>query len=55
MLINPLSIFSFMYLGYVFGSFYYAFSDGDFGKFLSYLNLSRFETELYLFYSICMQ
>ncbi len=52
MLINPLSIFSFMYLGYVFGSFYYAFSDGDFGKFLSYLNLSRLEAELYLFYSI---
>jgi len=52
MLINPLSIFSFMYLGYVFGAFYYAFSNGDFGKFLSYLNLSRLEAELYLFYSI---
>lgn len=51
-LINPLSVFSFMYFGYVFGAFYYAFSGGDFGKFLSYLNLNRFDAELYLVYAI---
>ncbi len=52
MLINPLSIFSFMYIGYAFGAYYYAFSDGDFGKFVSYLNLSRNEVEDLLVYAL---
>lgn len=51
-LINPLSIFSFMYAGYGIGAYYYAFSDGDFGKFISYLNLSRYIVEDYLVYSL---
>ncbi len=51
-LINPLSIFSFMYIGYAFGAYYYAFSDGDFGKFVSYLNLSRSEVEKLITYAL---
>lgn len=51
-LINPLSIFSLMYLGYTIGAYYYAFSDGDFGKFVSYLNLSREDVESYLIYAL---
>lgn len=51
-LINPLSIFSFMYIGYAFGAYYYAFSDGDFGKFVSYLNLDRYEVEKLLNYAL---
>lgn len=52
-LINPLSIFSIMYMGYAIGAYYYAFSDGDFGKFVSYLNLSRHEAENLLIYALC--
>lgn len=51
-LINPLTIFSFMYSGYAIGAFYYAFSNGDFGKFVSYLNLNRGEVEAYFVYAI---
>lgn len=51
-LINPLSIFSFMYIGYAFGAYYYAFSGGDFGKFISYLNLDRSEVEKLLNYAL---
>ncbi|MFV5594895.1 O-antigen polymerase [Acinetobacter junii] len=51
-LVNPLVIFSLMYSGYVFGAFYYAFSAGDYGKFLSYLNLNIFEVERYFFYAL---
>lgn len=51
-LINPLSMFSIMYIGYALGAYYYAFSDGDFGKFVSYLNLTRIEVESLLVYAL---
>jgi hypothetical protein len=51
-LISPLSFFSLMYLGYSLGGFYYATSDGYFGKFISFLNISRGLAEEYLVYSL---
>lgn len=41
-----------MYFGYAIGGFYYSFSDGEFGKFLGFLNLERVEVEAYLVYAL---
>lgn len=49
--VNPYSVFSFMYFGFVISGTYFAFSDGDFGKFLGFTNIQRSSIELYLVYS----
>lgn len=50
--ISPLLIFSIMYSGYAIGAYYYATSNGYFGKFIEFLNLSRSESEYYIIISI---
>lgn len=50
--IDPLFIFSLIYFGYAIGGTYYSFSDGQFGKFLGFLNLDRHVTEQYLTYAL---
>jgi hypothetical protein len=47
-LVSPLSFFSVMYFGYVVGGYYYAQSNGYFGKFIGFVDLSRAESERYL-------
>lgn len=47
-LINPLTVYSLMYSGYVLGGLYYATTDGYFGKFIGYINLERGLAEEYL-------
>lgn len=47
-LINPMSVFSLMYAGFVVGGFYYAFSDGYFGKFIAFMDMDRALIEHYL-------
>ena len=50
--INPLTVFSLMFSGYVIGGLYYATSDGFFGKFVSFVNLKREVAEDYLISAI---
>ena len=50
--IDPLFIFSLIYFGYAVGGIYYSFSNGQFGKFLGFLNLDRHVTEQYLVYAL---
>lgn len=50
--INPLVIFSIMYFGYSVGGIYYSFSDGDFGKFVNFINLEKNNAEKYLIYAL---
>jgi hypothetical protein len=45
-------IFSVMYFGYSVGGIYYSFSDGDFGKFINFLNLEKTKAEKYLIYAL---
>lgn len=47
-LVSPLSFFSAMYFGYVIGGYYYSQSNGYFGKFIGFVNLSVIESERYL-------
>lgn len=47
-LVSPLSIFSVMYFGYVVGGYYYAQSNGYFGKFIEFVELNRMQSEQYL-------
>lgn len=50
--LNPLAIFSVMYVSYAIGGGYYAFSDGMFGKFTEFLKMERYIVEGYLVNSL---
>lgn len=50
--IDPLFIFSLTYFGYAIGGMYYSFSNGQFGKFLGFMNFDRHVTEQYLVYAL---
>ena len=51
-IINPFFVFSIMYSGYGFGAFYYATSNGQFGKFLSFMDLDRASIENGMIYAL---